>query len=137
MRTEFFVSIADGRARLHVDSLQIEVVLRNLLANAFDSVAENREGRRRIDLSVRTVGDSRLRIEVADNGPGLVVDMRDDLFEAFRTTKSHGMGLGLAISRAIVDSHGGKVGVEERDRTVFYVELPLDMMTNQGERNAA
>ena len=137
MRTEFFVSIADGSARLHVDCLQIEVVLRNLLANALDSVAENGEGLRRIDLSVRTVGDSRLRIEVADNGPGLAVDMRDDLFEAFRTTKSHGMGLGLAISRAIVDSHGGRLGVEEREHTVFYVELPLDMMTNQGERNAA
>ena len=111
-------------ATLFIDRLQIEVVIRNLLANAFDA-AESQDGKpRSIRLSAERLGDDRVCIRVEDSGPGLGNVSR--LFEPFRSTKSSGLGLGLAISRSIVEAHGGKLWAEAASHGSFMLMLPLE-----------
>jgi two-component system NtrC family sensor kinase len=98
----------------------------NLVSNALDSV----DDRGRVD--VRTERDqTTYRIIVADDGPGLAAGIRDRIFEPFFTTKpvGKGMGLGLAISYRIVQSHDGMIEVEPREgRGVrFVVSIPLGL----------
>ncbi len=67
-----------------------------------------------------------LRLTVADNGPGVAADMMDTLFEPLATSKSHGLGLGLAISRTIVEAHGGRLSLEPATTgAAFCLTLPV------------
>jgi len=109
-----------------VDRLQIELVLRNLLANAFDAVAELPPGGRRVCLSAQAEAGGRVCISVEDSGPGPTREAAAQLFEAFRSTKASGMGLGLAISSAIVEGHGGSLRVEAADHGLFRLVLPIE-----------
>lgn len=113
-------------ASLHADRLQIEVVLRNLLANAFDAVSANPEGQRRISIDASLQEGNQLHICVEDNGPGLAADMSKRVFEPFVSTKSSGLGLGLAISRAIAEAHGGSLIFEVGDSGRFILILPVE-----------
>ena len=123
---DFQVEDASGDSRLLVDRLQLEVVLRNLLANAFDAVEEGKSARRTVavHLSRNAEGD-KLCIQFEDSGPGVSADQTEKIFETFHTTKASGMGLGLAISRAIVAAHGGSLTAEAADHGIFRLVLPL------------
>lgn len=92
------------------DKVQIQQVLINLLRNAVDAMetAERRE------LVVATVpdGDDMVEISVADTGSGIAPEVASQLFQPFVTNKRHGMGVGLSISRTIVEAHGGQISVE-------------------------
>jgi two-component system, LuxR family, sensor kinase FixL len=90
-----------------VDCLQIQVVMRNLIVNALDAVADAPEGRRRISVEISTDTSGNIRFVVIDSGPGIGQEQMQYLFEPFSTTKATGMGMGLAISRAIIEGHGG------------------------------
>lgn len=107
-----------------VDRLQIELVLRNLLANAFDAVAGQPDDMRRIDVSVDHAAGGRIRITVRDSGPGLSPAAVSSAFEPFASSKSSGLGLGLVISRAIVEAHGGELWAESGDGGAFHFSLP-------------
>ncbi len=98
-------------ARALVDAVQIEVVLRNLLLNAIDSAAANATDSSKGRVSVHLGIDSsqRLLVKVRDSGTGIRERDAARLFDSFVTTKSSGMGMGLAISRAIMDAHGGEI----------------------------
>ena len=109
-----------------VDRLQLEVVLRNLLSNAFDAVAEQPTGQRRVRLSVHSESPGRICIRVEDSGSGLSGVTAARLFEAFHSSKASGLGLGLAISRAIAEAHGGQLWAEESDHGLFKLVLPLE-----------
>lgn len=111
---------------LLVDRLQLEVVLRNLIANAFDAVADQPVGSRRVRLSAVAEASGRVCINVEDSGPGLSGATAARLFEAFQSSKATGMGLGLAISRAIVEAHGGNLWAEMTDHGLFKVMLPTE-----------
>ena len=111
---------------LHADRLQIEVVLRNLLANAFDAVTPNPVGQRRVSVTGGLQGGNQLHIRIEDNGPGLATDVSKRVFEPFVSTKSSGLGLGLAISRAIAEAHGGNLVFEIGDRGCFILILPVE-----------
>jgi signal transduction histidine kinase len=108
-RIALAVECDPGLAAVLVDRLQIETVLHNLLANAIDAIIAADPGERTIAL--RAVRDARgaVRITVRDSGPGLPAGIPTDTFTPFSTTKPQGMGLGLAISRSIVESHGGRL----------------------------
>jgi len=109
---------------VRVDRVQIEAVLANLLGNAIDAL-KRRAGARelRVDASPDAAGF--VRIAVADNGPGVEPDVARSLFDPFVTTKPKGMGLGLAISRSIVDAHGGRLWHEVRNPgSVFSFTVP-------------
>jgi signal transduction histidine kinase len=111
---------------LLADRLQLEVVLRNLLSNAFDAVAEQPAGQRRIRLSTHPEGAGRVCVRVEDSGPGLSGATAARLFEAFRSSKASGLGLGLVISRAIVEAHGGSLWAEVADHGLFKLVLPTE-----------
>lgn len=91
-----------------VDPIRIQQVLVNLIQNAVQAMKHSpRENRR---LAVRTTpADDGLRVEVADNGPGFIHDEMQAAFAPFYTTRSEGLGLGLSISRGIIEEHGGKL----------------------------
>lgn len=109
------------------DKLQIELVLRNLLSNAFDAISGAKPGDRRIDISVLTdTNNEMITVTVEDTGPGLSRTAIDSLFEPFSSTKSSGLGLGLVISRALVEANGGSLWAEARDSGVFRFSLPTN-----------
>lgn len=115
-----------------VDRLQLEVVLRNLLANAFDAVAERPEGKRRIELAA-DLAEQSVRIQVTDSGNGLSDAAAARLFEAFQSSKASGLGLGLVISRAIAEAHGGSLKAEAGSFGRFTLILPKEG-DNDGRR---
>jgi signal transduction histidine kinase len=114
---------------LLADRLQLEVILRNLIANAFDAVQERPAGQRRVSIAGVVEGET-VRIRVTDSGPGLTPAKVLRLFEAFQSSKSSGLGLGLAISRAIAQAHGGDLAAVAADGGVFVLTLPIEGRTD-------
>jgi len=114
---------------LLADRLQLEVVLRNLLSNAFDAVAGQAAGHRRISVSTLAEGAGRVCIRIEDSGPGISPGMAAQLFEAFQSSKANGLGLGLVISRAIVEAHGGCLWAEVAEHGLFKLVLPTEGAT--------
>jgi signal transduction histidine kinase len=117
-------SIGDPRDVL-VDRVQVESVLHNLVANAIDAL-KRAPGERRVRVAATKDGEGFVQIAVADNGSGVATDIEAALFDPFVTTKATGMGLGLAISRSIVEAHGGRLWHERASPgSVFAFTLPL------------
>ena len=112
-------------ATIRVDRLQIELVLRNLIANAYDAVMLQPAGFRQIAVSAARLDGARLRISVQDSGPGVTEAVAARLFEPFVSGKSSGLGLGLVLSRAIVEAHGGSLWAEVAGQGIFRFVLPL------------
>jgi two-component system sensor kinase FixL len=102
-------------------------VLLNLLANACDALKLVELPDRRISIRVHKSGATHVRLSVADNGCGLSDANAEGLFKPFFTTKKTGLGLGLSISRSIVDAHGGRIWAESnRDGgATFHVDLAV------------
>lgn len=110
---------------LMADRLQLELVLRNLLANAFDAAMAGARRPMAVMLTGRLLPGERLQITIEDTGKGLSSGEAARLFEAFHSTKSSGLGLGLVISKSIVETHGGTLWGEVGDHGVFNLILPL------------
>jgi two-component system sensor kinase FixL len=106
-----------------VDRLQIELVLRNLIANATEA-AEGPAGA--IGLSAQRHDPQHVRIVVTDNGPGIPSASLERVFEPFVSGKPTGMGLGLAVSRAIAEAHGGTLDAMPGPRGEFRLVLPTE-----------
>jgi signal transduction histidine kinase len=108
------------------DRVQIQQVLINLVLNAMDAVADEAEARRAVVVSVAK-GETGAVLAVRDRGRGIAPEHRTKLFESFFSTKRNGMGLGLSITRTIVEAHGGRVWAESGpdEGAVFQVEWPL------------
>jgi two-component system sensor kinase FixL len=106
------------------DPIQLQMVLHNLLANALDAIGDGVPRRTIVVRAVRAAG--RVRILVEDSGQGVAADVARELFEPFVTDKPGGMGLGLAISRSLMRSQGGDLGLVRTgpSGSVFAVELP-------------
>jgi two-component system sensor kinase FixL len=92
-----------------IDRIQIEQVIINLLRNSMDAIVESGRNDGRIDLYTRLMPNNAIELSIVDNGPGVASDMLEHLFEPFHSSKKTGMGLGLSISRSIVESHGGRL----------------------------
>ncbi len=128
-----FTHIAPGIRILHVDPILIEQVLLNLLRNAAESVdkAQRQGVLRAITLDV-DAGEQMITFAVRDNGTGVPDDVMAHLFEAFYTTKAEGLGIGLNISRSIIEFHQGRLWAENQYNaqglcgSVFRFTLPFE-----------
>ena len=97
------------------DRVQLQQVLLNLVVNGMDAMSKAEEADRRLEIRGRPEthdGAQAITISVQDRGIGLQAGHTERLFEAFYTTKPHGMGMGLAISRSIIEAHGGRLWAE-------------------------
>jgi two-component system sensor kinase FixL len=113
-----------------VDPIQLQQVVLNLVKNAMEAVAEVETERRCITLAT-TVRQNALEVSIRDNGPGIPEATKDQVFDAFFTTKPDGMGMGLAISRSIVEAHGGRLSVADLPTrgSVFRFTVPISSGT--------
>ncbi len=108
--------------------LQLEKVVLNLLHNSVDAMRDAGIATAAITITVRTVAESKMaHVTVQDNGPGLDAATARRIFEPFFTTKSEGIGLGLSISRALVETHGGKLwaDLEAKTGAAFHFTVPF------------
>jgi two-component system, LuxR family, sensor kinase FixL len=90
--------------------LQIQQVLLNLVRNAIDAMTESK--RRELTIAASPGRDHMITISVSDTGPGIAPEISAQLFQPFVTTKRQGMGVGLSISRTIIEAHGGEIWTE-------------------------
>jgi len=106
------------------DKVQIQQVALNLIRNAIEAMED--APRRELIVGARPVADDMVEVWVSDTGHGISADVAEQLFQPFMTTKSQGMGIGLSISRTIIEAHGGRIWVESNPAggTIFRFTLP-------------
>ena len=116
------------------DRVQIQQVLLNLIRNAMDAMETSEV--RDLTIAIAPTDKNFVRISVADTGSGVAPEVAKQLFQPFVTTKRHGMGVGLSISRTIVEAHGGQIWVEQNPLggTIFRFTLPT---VNNGDIDSA
>jgi two-component system sensor kinase FixL len=108
------------------DKVQLQQVVLNLLLNAFDAMEERPAEDRVVAVSAAADGPSSVCVSVRDRGPGLTSERLDQIFKPFVTSKRDGLGLGLSISRSIVEMHGGRIWAENNgdEGATFHFILP-------------
>jgi C4-dicarboxylate-specific signal transduction histidine kinase len=109
IRTEF----ADALAPVLGDRVQLQQVVLNIIMNGLDAM--NGAVCKRLLIATRNIDHSQVRVTVADTGTGIDPDKMEKVFDPFFSTKPHGMGMGLSISRSIIQSHGGRLWVTAND----------------------
>lgn len=112
---------------LHVDQIQIEQVLINLIRNSMDALQSLPETEQRnITIQSNLISDT-IQVKVIDNGPGIDADQQQKILTPFYTTKSNGMGMGLSISLSLIEAHQGTLHFSSQPGkgTTFYFTLPL------------
>ncbi|HEY4232287.1 MAG TPA: ATP-binding protein, partial [Lacipirellulaceae bacterium] len=102
-------SYAENLRQVCCDPIQIEQVVLNLILNAFDAMSDESPDERRLGVRTRSLKCAAVEFSISDCGRGLAVGEEYKIFDAFYTTKEEGIGLGLAISRTIVEAHGGQL----------------------------
>ncbi|WP_426616035.1 PAS domain-containing sensor histidine kinase [Bradyrhizobium sp. McL0616] len=122
-RTQVNVIIDQGLPQLSLDRIQVQQVFSNLIRNGVEAM-DRSSGDRYIRIHARR-DETSVRVEISDRGPGL--PFPDKIFQPFFTTKETGMGMGLAISRSIIESHGGRLWAEKSERigATFVFTLPI------------
>ena len=115
----------DGDIFVLVDRVQIQQVLVNLVRNAAEAMADCE--RRELTVAARPTDDEMIEVTVSDTGKGLPENVRENLFRPFFTTKAAGMGVGLSISRSIVEAHGGdmRASASPSGGALFTFSLPM------------
>ena len=117
---------ADQPIYVLVDRIQLSQVLVNIIRNAVEAVSEVPPQKRKITIKVEPRQQDAVGIEVFNSGPALTVEEMEKIFDPFYTTKSNGLGMGLAISRTIVEAHGGELKAcpDQKNGTCFVIVLP-------------
>jgi signal transduction histidine kinase len=107
------------------DRVQLQQVLMNLMINGIDAMNDV-DGTRELIIKSQRAENEQLMVSVSDTGAGLPPQQTDQIFNAFFTTKSHGTGMGLRISRSIIESHGGRLWATDNPPrgASFYFTLP-------------
>jgi C4-dicarboxylate-specific signal transduction histidine kinase len=132
--------LAQGLPVVRADQVQVQQVILNLITNAVQAMSGLCEGTRELRISTRqTTRD--ILVAVQDSGPGLDAESSDHLFDAFYSTKSRGLGIGLSICRAIIQAHGGRLwaSLSEPHGATFQFTLPLtrsDRMPRAPQRHS-
>jgi two-component system sensor kinase FixL len=107
------------------DRVQVQQVVLNLIRNAMDAMEAS--ATRELVISIAPVDVNQVRVSVADSGSGIAQEVSEQLFQPFVTTKRHGMGVGLSISRTIIEAHGGRIWAEPNPTggTIFNFTLEV------------
>ena len=128
---EIETSLAKDLPLIEGDPIQIQQVLVNLVSNALDAMRQTPPDRRKVEISTAGNGENEVRLSVRDHGTGIRSEVREQLFDHFFTTKEQGLGMGLAIVRSIVESHGGEIHAENAadGGARFYFTLPVTKKT--------
>lgn len=110
------------------DEIQLQQVLLNLIINAKEAMSAVADGPREVAITAEHAAPDEILVSVRDTGPGLDETKLDQMFEAFHTTKATGMGMGLTISRSIVEAHGGRLwaSANQPRGAVFQFALPVE-----------
>jgi signal transduction histidine kinase len=118
--------LASGLPRIKADRVQLQQVILNLIINGMDAMAETTGRPKDLLISSRQDGTA-VAVRVEDSGAGLATETAEKIFEPFFTTKPHGTGMGLSISRSIVESHAGRLWAEARPSggAIFQFTLPI------------
>jgi len=122
LRTE----LSDELPLVWGDRIQLQQVILNLLLNAIEAMSSGGHAPRDLVVCSAKDGPESVLVTVRDSGTGLDESMLDRLFEAFYTTKDHGMGIGLAVSRTIIQAHGGRLWAtpNQPQGAMFHFTLP-------------
>ncbi len=124
---ELVVGTTTGLPPVRADAIQIQQVLINLVRNAIEAMSAARAPLRRIELSAQPGPPGTVELRVRDTGPGLPEGELEQVFAPFFTTKPDGIGIGLALSRSIVDAHGGRLwATAAAPGASFHLTLPID-----------
>jgi C4-dicarboxylate-specific signal transduction histidine kinase len=120
--------LAEGLPPVQGDKVQLQQVLLNLIVNAIDAMSGIDERRRELTIVSAADGPDAVSIEVRDTGTGVDPERATHLFEPFYTTKAEGLGIGLSISRSIVEAHGGHLSAAANvpHGAVFRFSVPLE-----------
>jgi signal transduction histidine kinase len=114
------------------DRVQLQQVLMNLMINGIDAMRDV-DGTRELAVKSERGDNEQLMVSVIDTGLGILPQQADQIFNAFFTTKPHGTGMGLRISRSIVESHGGRLWVDDNSPrgASFHLTLPTKIETHE------
>ena len=120
--------LADGLPTVTGDRVQLQQVILNLLLNAAEAMREVNDRARELTIRTEREAGDRVRVAVRDTGVGVDPQSMNKLFDAFYTTKRGGMGVGLSISRSIVERHHGRLWAEPNDGpgATFWFSIPCD-----------
>jgi C4-dicarboxylate-specific signal transduction histidine kinase len=120
------IRLGEALPKVRSGAIQIQQVLLNLTRNAVDSMRDGAHKDRGIAISTAAAASGGVRIAVTDHGHGVPHQLGDNIFHPFVTTKREGLGVGLAISRTIVQAYGGSLGYTDNPEggSIFTVELP-------------
>lgn len=116
----------EGIPSVYADRVQIEQVILNLVRNAIDAVRTVKDQAGTVRILTRTTDNGSAELSVVDNGPGVAAEDVESLFEVFYTTKKSGTGMGLSISKTIIEAHAGEIGYRRaaEDGAEFWFSLP-------------
>src|SRR5216684_1722661 len=130
--------LADDLPPITGDRVQLQQVILNLLRNASDAMAGVDDRPRQLVIRTESEGKDHVRVTVRDAGVGIELQGMDKLFDAFYTTKSGGMGIGLSVSRSIIERHHGRLWVEQNDGpgATFSFSIPGEPLAPEGERES-
>lgn len=132
-RVALRMELSEGKLETVADRVQLQQVLLNLFNNALDAMGSVVGRTGMLSVKSQFLEPSDILILIEDNGCGIDPKNADRIFDAFFTTKSHGMGMGLSICRSIIEAHGGRLWAAPASThgTIFYVTLPMSLPHNE------
>jgi len=120
--------LPDGQShKVMANKIQIEQVLINLVRNSLEAIVDAKISEGRVVIQTRLLQSGMIKVTVTDNGPGVDETMTETIFDQFQTSKKAGMGIGLSLSRTIIENHGGKLWLDttHQNGALFCFELPV------------
>jgi two-component system, NtrC family, sensor kinase len=121
------LKLQEDLPRIVAHNGQVQQVLINLVRNAIEAMQANERDHQMLQVSSGRHGDDKIVLSIEDSGPGIDPKHAENIFDAFVTTKSHGMGLGLALCRMIIERHSGELSVSRAHSrgSIFHIVLPI------------